>query len=240
MRSKILVCAAVVAMMINSVYADIMMKRKIHTDAMKMMGMTTPAKDEISTTWIAEGKMSNDSPESMVILRSDKEVIYTISKKDKKYVEIPFSTLTSVAADPQMDEVMKGMAGQIKISITETAETKDINGWKCRKYNQVMTMPMVGPVTSEVWASPDIKVDFEMYMKASAALYARMPGMGSALQDIIKEMKKMKGIPVLTTTTMKMMGAEMKTSDELLEVKEDKAPAGVFEIPAGYKKTDMK
>jgi hypothetical protein len=240
MRNKIFICAAVVAMMAGSVHSDILMKRKMHTDAMKMMGMTTPAKDEVSTTWIAEGKMCTDNPDAMVILRMDKEIIYTISKKDKKYTEIPMSMLTTAMSNPKMDEVMKGMAGQMKLSITETAETKVINGWNCRKYTQVMTMPMVGPVTSEVWASPDIKVDYELYMKSSAAMYARMPGMANALQDIIKEMKKMKGVPVLTNTTMKMMGAEMKTSDELLEVKEDKAPANVFEVPAGYKKTAMK
>jgi len=240
MRKMYAVVLAVVLGVTGLVNADIMMKRKHHSEPMKMMGMTTPAKDDIVITWIAEGKMSTDNPETMVILRADKDVVYTLSKKDKKYTEIPLSKLTSMAGDPEMEKVIKGMAEQMKVSVTETAESKKINNWNCRKYIQVMTIPMAGPVTSEIWASPDIKVDYELYFKSMAAMYARMPGMGNALQDMVKEMKKMKGVPVLTNTTMKMMGMEVKSSEELLEVNQDKAPASVFEIPAGYKKTEMK
>jgi len=238
MRKKIVVGLVGLLALTGLANADIVMKRKSHTDPVKMMGMTTPAKEEVVTTWIAEGKMSTDSPENMVILRLDKDRLYTIDKKAKTYIEMPLSAMTAMVDDPQMQEMMKTMAGQMKVSITETAETKKINQWNCRKYNQVMTIPMAGPVASEVWASPDIKVDYELYAKSAAAMYARMPGMGAAMEEIVKEMKKIKGVPVLTTTTMKMMGAEVKSSEELLEVNEGKAPASVFEVPAGYKKVE--
>jgi len=239
MRKTVMIMMLAALVLSSLAYADVYMKKNHHTDAMKMMGMTTPAKDETVVTWIAEGKMSTDSPESMVIVRMDKDVMYNVMKKEKKYMEIPLSKMMDAVTDPKMAEAMKGLAGQMKISVTETSETRTINGWKCRKYLQVMEMPMMGPVTSEVWASPDIKIDYEMYFKAAAAAYSRMPGMSGSLADIVKEMKKIKGMPVLTTTTMKMMGAEMKSAEELVEVKEDKAPAGVFEVPAGYKKVNM-
>jgi hypothetical protein len=239
MRKAVMLLMLGALVLSGLVHADVYMKKNHHTDPMKMMGMTTPAKDETAVTWIADGKMSTDSPESMVIVRMDKDVMYNVMKKEKKYMEIPLSKMMETIADPKMAEAMKGLAGQMKISVTETSETKTINGWKCRKYIQVMEMPMMGPVSSEVWASPDIKIDYEMYFKSAAAVYARMPGMSGSLAEIVKEMKKIKGMPVLTTTTMKMMGSEMKSSEELVEVKEDKAPASVFEVPAGYKKVNM-
>ena len=52
-------------------------------------------------------------------------------------------------------------------------------------------------------------------------------------------MKKIKGVPVFTETTMNMMGMQMKSTQELLEFKQGTAPKGTFGIPKGYKKTDM-
>jgi hypothetical protein len=63
--------------------------------------------------------------------------------------------------------------------------------------------------------------------------------MGQAGEDAIKEFKKIKGITVLTTSTTTVMGTSIKSSTELLDYKEGTAPAGHFELPAGYKKTSM-
>jgi len=50
-------------------------------------------------------------------------------------------------------------------------------------------------------------------------------------------MKKVRGVPVLTVTNMTMMkNVTIKSSRELLEIREGTAPAGTFEIPAGYTK----
>jgi hypothetical protein len=55
-----------------------------------------------------------------------------------------------------------------------------------------------------------------------------------------KASKKIKGIPVLTTTTMTMMkNTTVKSSRELLEIKEGTAPSGIFGIPIGYTKQTM-
>lgn len=61
---------------------------------------------------------------------------------------------------------------------------------------------------------------------------------GEFMNQIVTEMKKVKGIPVLTITSMDMMGASIKTTQELIEYKEGTAPAGHFELPKGYKKSE--
>ena len=51
-----------------------------------------------------------------------------------------------------------------------------------------------------------------------------------------KELKKIKGVQVYTEQTITMMGQPMKSTIELMEIKEGKAPSNIFELPTGYKK----
>ena len=59
-----------------------------------------------------------------------------------------------------------------------------------------------------------------------------MPG----FEKIIQEMKKVKGVIVYQTATVKMMGAEVTSTTEVLECADKTSPAGTCDIPAGYKK----
>ena len=63
-------------------------------------------------------------------------------------------------------------------------------------------------------------------------MMASMPG----FEKILAEMKKIKGVVVFQTTVAKVMGQEMKSTTELLECSEKAAPAGHYDLPAGYKK----
>jgi hypothetical protein len=49
-------------------------------------------------------------------------------------------------------------------------------------------------------------------------------------------MEKIKGVAVLTSTESTVMNSKMKSSVELIEVKEGSAPAGIYEVPVDYKK----
>jgi hypothetical protein len=129
--------------------------------------------------------------------------------------------------------MMEGFAEmmQPEVSIKETGETQKIKNWKCQKY--IMTMKMMGTTTtSEVWATEDIKVDYELYLTLRLSMMPKSPG----LDKMLEEMKKIKGLTVLSTGTMSMMGTDVKTTQELIEVSEKSAPAGTYEVPEGYKK----
>jgi len=92
---------------------------------------------------------------------------------------------------------------------------------------------MMGAETkSESWATQDIKIDYAKAFTAANAMMASMPG----FEKVIQEMRKVKGIVVYQTATTKMMGSETTSTTELVEAGEKAAPAGTYEIPAGYKK----
>jgi hypothetical protein len=227
-----------------SARADVYMKQKKHTGSITMMGQTQPEKDEIVATWLGTGRfrMDRDNGKSSIYL-VEKKILYSLDHNKKTYAEM------SMEIDKEVDKALadkgeegkkvadlmkgltKGMTSGISVKVTETGETKKIGSWNCRKYLIDRKMPMVD-TTSEAWATEDLKLDYSLYLASANAMLASQPG----FQEMIKEMQKVKGVIVLQTTTAKMMGSEVTTTEELLECGDKTPPAGNYEVPAGYTK----
>jgi hypothetical protein len=246
---RIILLSTLLALLVQTgVRADVILKQKQHSDEFTMMGKTQPAKDVDITTTIAEDKVRSDRDETSVILRADKKLILFLNHKQNTYAEMPMEPVKSApAAEGEggadegmaaMQKMMKGMGMNIsmkmKMTVTPTGETKKINSWNCKKYLQTLE---TGGMKMEtvVWASEDVKIDPELNAKLSTAMLAMMPGFKDAMEDLNKEARKIKGVAVRSETSTTMMGNVMKSSSELVEVKETKAPAGIFDPPAGYK-----
>jgi len=229
-----------------AVQADVYIKQKNHTDGFSIMGQTQPAKDDLFVTWMSKDKARLDHGEdTSIIIRLDKKMMYTINHAEMKYAEMPYSETGDILSaaiagsdlsdeeQAQAQKMMKGFASmmQPKVSVKETGETQKIKNWKCKKY--IMTMKMMGTTsTSEIWATEDIKIDYELYMTLGLSMMPKTPG----LDKMLEEMKKIKGLTVLSTGTTSMIGTDVKTMQELLEVAEKSAPGGTYDIPSGYKK----
>jgi hypothetical protein len=241
----VLIAGMAAFLAVGSAHADVFMKQKMHRDAFQMMGQSQPASDTVETTWMAADMMRHDGDKQSVIVRLDKKMAYFLDNAGKSYFEMPLDFEKAMASmgegkgaqDKEMQEAMKAAQGmfKMKVSVLDTGEKKKVNNWNCRKYIREVTTGM-GPVRSEVWATEDLKMDFDLYAQFSATMLARMPGAKEAVDQATAEMKKIKGVPVLTATTTNAMGSDMRSTEELLEFKEGKAPDGIFEVPAGYKK----
>lgn len=229
-----------------ALHADMYIKQKNHTDGFSMMGQIQPATDMIFETWMAKDKARMDMYEDKsIIIRLDKKVMYMLDHAEMKYAEFPYSETGDILSaaisgsdlsdeeQAEAQKMMKGFAQMMtpKVSVTETEETQKIKNWNCKKY--IMTMSIMGTKTvSEAWATEDIKIDYELYTTLSMSMMPKTPG----LEKMLEEMKKIKGLTLLSTGTMSMMGTDVKFSQELLEVSKKSAPAGTYEVPAGYKK----
>jgi hypothetical protein len=232
--------------------ADVYMKQKTHTGSFTMMGQTQPAKDEIMVFWLGENKARTDQEtgNSSSLFLGEKKILYMIDHNKKQYSEMPldFDKMFDEAAeagageDPEMAEakkkmpsfmkgLMKGAMGGMSAKVTETGETKKIGSWDCRKYLVEMDMGM-GKSQAEAWATEDLKIDYGLYFASANAMLASQPG----FDKIVKEMQKVKGVIVYQTSTVKMMGSDVTSTTELLECSDKTAPAGNYDIPAGYKK----
>jgi len=232
--------------------ADIYMKQKVHTDALKVMGQTQPAKDEIMVFWLGENKARTDQEAgTSSLFLGEKKVLYLIDHNKKTYAEMPldlnkmFDESAGAAAgdDPEMAEakkkmpafmknLMKGAMGSMSAKVTETGETKKIGSWNCRKYLIEMDMGMAGKTNSEAWATEDLKIDYSLYFTSANAMLASQPG----FDKIVKEMQKVKGVIVYSTAKISVMGSDVTSTTELLECSDKSAPAGNYDVPAGYKK----
>lgn len=219
--------------------ADVFLKQKHHVDGFTVMGKTQPPKDYIGGMWITENKARTDMAEDQsVLVRLDKKCLYLLNHKEKSVMEIPLEgegisspKEIEVSQLPQeMQEMMKP-----KIQIRETGETKVIHGWPCRKYIQTIEMGMGPSTTSVIWASTEVKLDFQLLSKFNSAMMALNPMIREMVAEFEKEAQKIKGVSVLTEATSMIMNQKVNSSVELLEVKIGTAPGGIFDIPPGYK-----
>ena len=226
--------------------ADVFIKQKNHTDGFSMMGQSQPAKDDVFVTWMGKNKARLDSGEdTSIIILLDKNVMYLVNHAKMSYTEMEIGgksdILTSALSGADMSDeeqaqakkMMQSFSQMMKpsISVTETGESQKIKGWNCKKYN--LKMSMMGTTSNaETWATEDIKIDYELYRNLSLSLMGQMTG----IEDMLKEMEKIKGIVVLQESTMSMMGTDVKSSQELLEVSDKPAPAGTYTVPEGYNK----
>lgn len=236
---------AVAVTLITPVKADFFFKQVVITDPVTMMGQTQPGKTDTSSIWITEGKACMISGDYSYLFFDDGDRLVMIDHANKTYTEMPLdmSELVEEAAEGEegADEaaemtkaMMQAMMGSVKITITPTDESKKVGGWNATKYIMDMSMPM-GNSKTELWATKDIKVDFDAFKSVANAGMMMMPG----FEDILKEYEKIDGIAVYSNTSTDVMGTTVKSSMEILEFLEKDAPAGTFDIPEAFDKIDL-
>ena len=241
--SRVILSMAVVLTLSTASSADIYMKQKVHTDAIQMMGVAQPANDLIAEIWVTEKGFRSDDPANSTIMLGKEQKMIIIDHADKTYMEHPLNMNDMMAEmsrdkSPEekamMNQMMQKMM-EMDATVKETADQKTINHWKCRKYILTINSAM-GPITSEIWATEDLKVNKKVYEQLATRMLASMPGLQSSMESMKREMEKIKGVQVKTITSFTMINQPHKSTTELLDFREGTAPAGLFNIPAGYKK----
>lgn len=246
LMNLVILSTMVVCLLANGAFADIYMKQKVHTDATQMMGAAQPARDVVSEIWITEKGFRSDEPGQSTIMLGKEQKMILLDHDAKTYMEHPLNMnemMSAMGADenPEAAAAMRQMMGQMmkmEASVQETSEQKTINNWKCRKYVLKINSGM-GPITSEVWATEDLKVDRKVYEQLAAQMLSSLPGLQSSVDGMKKEMAKIKGVQVRTVSSFTMMNQTHKAVTEMIDFKEGTAPAGIFNVPAGYKKQAM-
>ncbi len=240
-----LACLLVV-MISMTVRADIFLKYKKTTSSYSVAGQTVPEKTTYASSWIGKTKAWYDDGEkscSIMDLKANKLIL--LDNKSKSYSVVPLDNKTSMIDKAveesasnaeeakQMKEMMKGMMGAMaagmEMTVTPTQEKKKIGSWECVRYN--ITMTGMGESTSQLWATKQIKIDPAFFNKVRHSMMANMQG----FDKILREAQKINGIPVLTRSESKVMNAEVRSEEQLVEHAEKAPPVGIFEVPTGYR-----
>lgn len=212
--------------------ADTVLTLATHTDAMKMMGQTTPAKDETHTYWFGDQGVRYDMGEMSLITRLDQKKFYMINHGEKSYsiIDLPFDFKSLVG--PEMAPMMDMMAKQFAatLTVTPTDRAGSFAGYDCTYQKIAISMGVV-TMNTDACTSERVPIDYERYKALQESFGSLQMNSGW-----IKEMaEKVKGFPVRSDTTMVVMGSNVKSWQELKSVDEKSAPAGHYDPPAGYK-----
>ncbi len=228
--------------MAGSALADSFLKQVTHTGAYEMMGQKVAAKDDTTVMWIGADRAASIAGDTMTIVCIPAEnSVLMINHQKKQYSKMPLnmSEMVDKAIDEKggkdadkaavAKEMMKSMMAQSKATVEPTAEAKKIENWQAKKYLVTLDMGMMN-MNMDLWATEDIAVDYKLYADLSNRMMSMIPG----AEPLAKEMSKVKGVVVLSSTTLKMMGQPITAETRLVEFSDKPAPAGVYAVPAGY------
>lgn len=207
--------------------ADYHIKQKQHTGEFSVMGQTQPAKDETQHLWLAENKMAMHGEQQSVIVDLNKNVMFVINHDNETYVEMNLPLDITQYFPAQMQQMMKN----ITVEVYPTGKTKTIGEWKCQGYNLSMNM-MMTQMEMKVWASKDVPFDWKHYSSKMQPKFIKATM--NLSDEAVQEFQKIEGFQIRSDSTMKIMGSEMKSYNEVEEISEETAPDGTYSVPQGY------
>lgn len=195
------------------------LEQRIHSGGV----MGHPAKDQIQKSWLSDNAIRVEGPKNITIFRFDKNMVWLLQPSKKEYMEV---TMKQMQASAEMGMSMLKKDGQSEFTFKKTDEKKTINNWKC--YKVISQSPTI---KQTIWLTEDLPFGKDIYYK----YFKHMPRM-KELADLIYNNKEIEGFPVLTEIEMDMMGMQVKSSSELLKIKETDMKPSLFELPGDYKK----
>jgi hypothetical protein len=179
--------------------------------------------------------------------------ITMIDNKKRQYSvvtpqEIEAASAKMQAQMKQMEEQMKSLPQAVRdkmglgglaqaVNVQKGEGGREIAGYSCD--NWVVTMGEM--MKQEQCLTTELQYPapaWDAYKNFAASMSAAAGPMGKGMQQMYEKFKDMKGVPLASTSTVKVLGKSSTSSTEVSEVKKGAIPASAWEIPAGFKKVD--
>lgn len=211
-----------------------------------------------TTSYFSSQKMRTGDAQNETIVEYGPGKIIAIDHKKKEYSEITLAEMEAAmkqaaakmeeankqmeSLPPSVRERMQKMMGGAAESVTVTkGGTRQVAGYTCQDYTlsmgEMMTTKLCSTTALEF---PAPEADFRQFSSfaSSAGAFANNP-MFKGMSKLTDELKKIEGITLAESTSVKFMGQSSQTSKEAVEVKKGPIPAAAFDVAAiakGYKK----
>lgn len=189
-----------------------------------------------STAYYTEERSLSGDARTSAMVEYDTGRMILIDHQKKAYFETSAeeirAQMAQVEAMLKSNPAMSSMFGAVSdIRVETPGDTKVIAGYETQHY----VLRMGDTMTFDVWAAPGVKVPLG-YHDARKMSTAMLGPMASRFEKIYDEMQKLQGMPLAVKAKVTMMGQDMSTDTEAIEVKEGPIDPAVFAPPAGYKK----
>lgn len=215
-----------------------------------------------ATSYYSSEKMRSGDALNETIVEYGPARIISIDHKKKEYSEITLAEMEAAMqqaaakleeASKQMEQQMASMpasmrekmqqmmgGGAAAVVVTKGG-SRQVAGYTCQDYTIAMGESMVTRLcATTALAFPAPNVDYRKFASfaTSAGAMANNP-MFKGMAKVADEMKKIEGITIAESTSVKMMGRSMESSREAVEIKPGPIPAATFDVATvakGYKK----
>jgi hypothetical protein len=211
------------------------------------------AEDHARWSGGTEGEMILDAKSGeMIMLNNSKKTYSVITKKD---LEAMAARVQEQMNSPEMkraQEAMKNlppeqrkrmeaaMGSMMTMNVEKIGTAHTIAGYKCEDW--VITMGQmtktVQCVSTDVKYPPQAWTMYRNFADSMKSLMGAMGPMKTNMDTMMEQMKKMKGIPLSSKTTLTVMGRTSVSSTEVTDIRNGSIPDSVWQIPAGYTRVD--
>jgi hypothetical protein len=191
-----------------------------------------------TTHYLSATKVRTGNGETDTVMDFASGKLVMINNKKKEYSETTLeeirATMAQLEASMAGNPVMEKMMGKVgEVTVQKGTAPRKIAGYDTEHY--ILTLG--DNFKEEIWAAPALTPPVQ-YFDARNAMYAAMGPMGKRFQKMGDEMRKIKGFPLATATSIKMMMMKQDSTSEVTEVRKGPIPASAFEVPAGFKKVE--
>jgi hypothetical protein len=189
------------------------------------------AEEETSTVemWIGDGRIRRDDGRVAMVLDGDRLLLINHDEETYSVLELP------IDLESMLPEEMRRMAATWKpqISVEPSEESREIGGWKARRWDVEVTSAMGLAIHNRLWVTRDLDIDYAAFEQLTRAMASLQPGGGAAMDQLAA----IDGFPVLVESTADFGGRTMESSERLVSVERREPPAGLYQPPDGYTET---
>jgi hypothetical protein len=219
------------------IFSDIYIKEKFQTQGLSSKEAEKLANESLNEFWIGNNKIAAITKNRIIILDKTGKRIYFVFPGAKIYIE------TSLPLDPlniRSNEVGTLLQRiQFQMAVTPTNETKKIKNRMCKKYiveNWTMDAgARKGEVKRIVWLTTAVPFNLDLYWDVVTHILKLV----NDDEAFFTELDKIKGLSMESESIRTLQGTSVTTHQEVVEITEKTAPAGIYSVPNGYAKQEM-
>jgi hypothetical protein len=233
MRKTLACLVPLIALTVPALWADTLVEIQHHQDAMQIMRKQQPAVDEVHQQWFGKDRTALHKSATSVILRLDQKKAFVVSHGPKTFFALDLPVEFRRYVPPEMASMLDMMSKMMKFDakIDVTGETKEINGFNCHLYKIEINGPMGLRIAQNLWTTTGVKFDLKVYKDQFMTQQGLLGPLGG---DWWKKFEVIEGLPILTEGTTTIGKSTYGTRSEVTSITEKQAPAGTYDVPAGY------
>lgn len=231
---KLILTVILTVLVLSSLMADVYIKTKVNTDPINAYGQSIPARETYTEQWISDDFYLSTDGNFSYLFDIKKNIFYYILHRSKSYLEVTPPVDYASLLPEELSQMAQALQ-QVSLTVTPLNETKIVNNIKCQGYRIEMTM-MMYPIEMKIWAAEELPVNLNKFLEKIQPEIIKMQLKTSAQTE--NEIKKIKGLWLAYETNAQMMGMEITSRAEVVELTQKPAPKGIYAVPAGYVKKD--